>query len=483
MRSERISPTLILALALVFGIWGNTVLRPLPLGLNIFLWFAPIIMVFYGYTTIRTEEIKRGTAILLSVALIFSLVPAFRASGLLIILSILTTLFALVMASLSHAGFTLGRTSTSQILYSLLLNPLESAFAWFQWIPMESIPASVVTNKRKHRAFGIARGLLLSLPFALIFISLFASADQQFGVFVYSFEDIHLERAVPHIFFSALYTWAALTLLVLFYFADKLPNPTSRASEHPNSWAMELIVILSVINAIFIVYGYFQLGYLFGGVEHIMRTPNLTVAQYARRGFFESATACVLVLIIVQSFRERLRSSENSFRRTYKYLAITLIALGMIVIASAFQRIMIYTDTFGLTLDRLYIYVALVWMLLCFIWFVATVVLPWHDRFILGAIGLAFACFGILIAINPDVTVAKANVARFERIGEFDLSYALRLSDDAYPVLAGVVPNLNSEQQQRFREHVANRQSRIGRVSFTNWNLARSRLMRDFEYY
>ena len=421
----------------------------------------------------------------LALAILFSLVPAVRASGFLVFLSVLATLFALALAlaAVSHAGFALHKTSTPDFLFVLLINPLESAFVFFQWFPLARVWPQREDSNRSRRLLAIARGLLLSFPFCLIFVTLFASADMQFYNMIEALDDWEFERLIYHTFFSVVFAWLALTILVFFYFSNRALSAVSNPGESGNTWATELIVVLVVINVIFVVYGYFQLGYLFGGIEHIMRTPNLTVAEYARRGFFESATACALVLIILQLFGERLYGLGGTAQRTYKVLAIIQISLALVVIASAFQRIMLYTDSFGLTQDRLYVYVALSWMMLCFVWFVATLVLPWRNRFILGAIGLGYVCFGATVALNPDAYVAAVNVARYQEVGEFDTAYATRLSDDAIPVLAEAVDDFDDVHRKPvlnlIRERVASKED----DAVWTMNYTRFRLISEYGEY
>ena len=62
-----------------------------------------------------------------------------------------------------------------------------------------------------------------------------------------------------------------------------------------------------------------------------------------------------------------------------------MVGLLFIVVASALQRMYLYTSIFGLTELRLYTTTFMIWISVVLVWFVLTVMRSRRDRFVFGA--------------------------------------------------------------------------------------------------
>jgi len=289
----------------------------------------------------------------------------------------------------------------------------------------------------------LLRGLAVSLVLLTGFGSLFASADPAFAdiadrillpdvtVGPLSFRLFVLvvvavlvgaaaaaARAVPA---AGLSGWAsALVDAVLAPLAWRPPRRQRARLE----WALPL-ALLDLLFASFVL---LQAAVLFGGREHLLRTPGLTAAEYARQGFFQLIAVAALTLAVVAA---AVRWVGDQDRRLLRPLLGLLCALTGAVLVSAAVRLHHYEQTFGHTRLRLVVGVAIVWIGVVFALVVVAGVrwqAGWLPRAVLGS--AVVALLG-LNGLNPDAFVARRNVDRYAASGRIDVGYLSGLSADA----------------------------------------------------
>ena len=156
----------------------------------------------------------------------------------------------------------------------------------------------------------------------------------------------------------------------------------------------------------------------------------MTYADYARHGFFELVIVAVLVLPLILG-ADAVADGTRRQLRLVRGLAVTLIALVGVVIASALQRLWLYQEQFGLTELRVYATGVVLWLAVVFVWLAVTVLRGRRHLFATGAVALGFAATLSLNVLDPDALIARTNVAR----PQADVSYLASLSDDAVPTL------------------------------------------------
>src|SRR3712207_5881929 len=110
-----------------------------------------------------------------------------------------------------------------------------------------------------------------------------------------------------------------------------------------------------------------------------------------------------------------------------------MVALTMVILVSAFQRMLVWEEVqfYINTPTRLYVRAFIVWLSLLFVWLFSTLWVR-RARF---AIGAFVAALGFLVTINmmnPDADVAARNLLRND---ELSTRYLYLLSEDAVPVL------------------------------------------------
>ena len=336
----------------------------------------------------------------------------------------------------------------------------------------------------------LARGLLLGAPIALIFAILFASADPIFrqGLLDVLGLRIDLGDLPGRLLFVGASAWLAAGLLGIA--ASGIPaveraslGAASRTAAAPMErvlGATEATVVLLAVVSVFGAFVALQVAYLFGG-QDTMAAGGLTYSAYARRGFFELVAAAALAggLIVLLELLVVRRS------RFYLALGVALVALTLVVLASAALRLQLYQEAYGWTELRLYVAVSIVAMAASLA-VLATFLLV-NRTHLLGH-AMAVIALVSLVGLNvlaPSAFVAARNVDRVihpesvppDGDHSLDIGYLGVLADDAIPVLVQALPQLPAADAIVVQRELEQRRGELGAdPAFTSpmaWNLGR----------
>jgi hypothetical protein len=242
--------------------------------------------------------------------------------------------------------------------------------------------------------------------------------------------------------------------------------------------AVEIGVILGLVNLLFLSFVIFQIPYLFGGFELVQNTPDFKLAEYARRGFGELVAVAAIVLPMLLASHWLLKKESPAAQKLFRILAGIQIALLFVIMASAVQRLVILTGPlgYGMTTVRLYPMIFMTWLAIVFVLFACTVLRNARQYFAWAALWSAIVVLGATHVLNPDAFIVRTNIALMQQGREFDAHYNSQLSDDAVPSLLGSFESLNSEDQQIVVRRLAGRFcDRSGSGDLRSWNLARFR--------
>lgn len=240
--------------------------------------------------------------------------------------------------------------------------------------------------------------------------------------------------------------------------------------------AIEVSIVLGLINLLFLSFVVVQIPYLFGGFELVQNTPDFKLADYARRGFGELVTVAALVLPILLVSHWLLRKDKPINGKIYKVLAGVQIALLFVIMASAAQRLLILTGNlgYGLTTIRFYPMVVMIWLAIVFGWFAMTVLRGARQNFAWGALWSALMILGVLHFVNPDDYIARTNINLMKQGRDFDGEYNSNLSDDAVPVLLENIGSMSFENQCFVISNLKRRKQAADKeTDFRSWNLSR----------
>jgi hypothetical protein len=123
----------------------------------------------------------------------------------------------------------------------------------------------------------------------------------------------------------------------------------------------------------------------------------------------------VLVIPVLVGTRAALKPGRELARR-HTMLSIPVVVLLGAIIISAMLRLKMYVHFYGLTTDRLYPLVFMVWLAIVVLWLSLTVLRDWGQPFIAGALLSGLATLLALNIADPDAIVARVNIARASRV-------------------------------------------------------------------
>ncbi len=239
----------------------------------------------------------------------------------------------------------------------------------------------------------------------------------------------------------------------------------------------EVVIVLGLVNVLFGVFVAMQVPYLFGGMELIQNTPDLKMADYARRGFGELVVVASLVLPMLLAGHWLLRKGGTRNITVFRILAAVQIALLFVVMASAVQRLHILTgeEGYGMTTVRFYPMVFMAWLAVVFLWFAATVLRNARRNFAWGALWAAVVVLAATNIMNPDAFIVRSNIALMQEGRHFDAWYNSGLSSDALPDLMQAFPQFGEYEQCATRENLRRRFAEYTEADndIRTWNISR----------
>jgi Domain of unknown function (DUF4173) len=442
----------ILVAGVVLGILGDALLRQTPWGLNWALWSVAALVAAVVVTRLVGFEPPPAWPWLMGLALLFSAALVWRASPVLAGLNLLSAAAcAALAAGAVRAGVVSYVVSAAGFAVGLLLGPIA---------PTTDVDWDEVPRGWGAHAGAAARGFVVALPLLALFGGLFVAADAVFAELVseaFDFEDAFVRVTV-----IALWGWIACGLLhQLLVRREAVEVQVER-----RLGAVEVGVILGTLNVLFLVFVVVQLRYLFGGDGHVLGTTGLTYAEYARRGFFELVAVSTLVLPTLLLMKSFARA-----RRLFRALATSLVVLLAVVMASAVERMRLYTDAYGLTQLRLYTLAFMLALGVVFAWMLVTLLRDRHRAFMSGAFAVGLVAVAALNVVNPDALIARINLDRhLDERKQLDSSYLAGLSADATPTVLARLDELEPDARRFLRSSLAGDSH-----GWRTWNWSRAR--------
>ncbi|MEO5740307.1 MAG: DUF4173 domain-containing protein, partial [Vicinamibacterales bacterium] len=475
------------------GAVGDALLRAPdgPINLNLSLWVASVAVAAFALHRRAAVALDRERGAWLAIGVLFAAGLAWRDAEPLKLLGLVCATLTFALAAHRLSGDWVRRAGVLRYAGALALGALH---AWtapvLALVDATRSTPRVETGRTAawHRAAAVARGLVIAAPLVAVFGALFVSADAVFAGLVANVVRFDFGRIAGHIVLFSITGWISTGYLRGFLTGTELPPLADRRQGFdggvlvPKRWALgitEVATALSAINLLFLVFVIVQFRYLFGGDALVQVTPDLTYAEYARRGFFELVFAVVLVVPVLLAADWLLDRRIRRDALVLRGLAGVQIGLVLAITASALQRLRLYHASYGLTESRFYAMVLLIWIGAVLCWLAATVLRGRRDSFAFGMLASGFATVALLFVINPAAIVARTNVARMTSANgpaRFDVDYASSLSADAVPVLINALPALPREVQCLLARRMLRRlpPERVRSIRSWNWSVARA---------
>ena len=455
--TQKILPFILMLTSLGLGILANYLLRVSSWGLNIPVLMAVFVISMIGITSWKRRQANEAqtsspSVILLLSILIFALCFVVRASAFMQALNIFVIFVCLLLLSLRMSDKDFLNFSFEDIFLgsgrSLFLLPFAPLFLFIEtkW--------SQLRFRGKDRAsalFPLLRGLIIAIPIFIVFAMLFASSDAIFGQFfetLFSW-NIDIDHLISHLISIAFLSYCFAALLRNTFLAPdwhSLNEEQATAANFLQLGVLELYIILGSLIVLFTSFLIVQFKYLFGGAERVLDT-TLSYAEYGRSGFFELVTVAfflnILLLILLW-----LSKNNNAAKNTFKLLASTIIILLFGVILSAYKRLSLYIDAYGLTEDRFYSMAFIFFLGMLMVFFLFKLFIKKSPSLASGYIILGMLAVLNLVIINPDKQIATVNIEKsLNDMSSLDSNYlSYNLSNDAIPTVVNFHKNSSVTQ-------------------------------------
>jgi hypothetical protein len=464
------------AAVLLIGIVGDWLLRPGPAGINVTVLTLATLGIVIHHARKHRLLTERPAHITLGAACVFSLLYCWRDVG----PTSLLVLFVIAVSVVLTAAQRIGRDPRNAYLW----NYAQDAFNFAMWALLLPFTLAFRSHRTAESAahpvsatgLAVARGVLIAAPLIVVLGSLLVSADALFEKFLTDLFDFDLDTVFSHVVVFAFCAWSAAAVWWQCL-EGPVGNTTYRTGERKPFalGAVEINVALGLVTALFMTFIAFQVRYFFGGHERVLTEAGLTYADYARRGFFELATVAGIALAVLVLCSRLVETAGPRGRRIFTFIAAAFVLSVLTIVASAFHRMGLYIDAYGLTRERLYTASFMIWVAVVFLWLYFCVYGDRLRRFAWGLVLSGYAATFALLAINPDATIARFNMERAIDGKPLDIEYMRTLSFDAVPVLVRMLPSLEGEEHAHVQELLNSGAIGGGRWDSRTWTWGRAR--------
>ena len=275
-------------------------------------------------------------------------------------------------------------------------------------------------------------GLLIAVPLLAILLPLLINADAAFEALLKKLPDWDFTELVISVLFGSLLAcYLYIRGTALHHTPKVFVAPKVRKGVNP----LTVNTALCCVALVYAVYLVSQLAYFSGGFSGIL-PKDFTMAEYARRGFFEMAWLCAINLGII-ALAVGLVSGKGKAPLFTRLICLFLGIVTSFLVVSASAKMFMYIDAYGLTRLRVLTEVIMLWIgiatLTVSLWLFAPK-LPYMKVVLIAAllIGAAVAWADV------DTVVARYNVTAYQsgKLETIDMDHLDSLGNGAIPYIA-----------------------------------------------
>lgn len=353
---------------------------------------------------------------------------------------------------------------------------LGDAFYSFYNLGIGRLPQSFRGLKRAFQSGGAAVkkggailvGLVIAIPLLAVMIPLLIRADAAFDGLLQLLPDFDFFELVVTALFG-------LGLWCVLYTRGVALCHTPKESRHatPRKGISVLTVntVLCSVSLLYTVYLLSQLAYFSGGFSGIL-PEGYSLAEYARRGFFEMAWLCAIDLGIIGLGLGLVRKEGRAPLST-RLLCLFVCVVTLFFVVAASGKMFLYIGSYGLTRLRLLtqivmLFMALVTVLVALWLFIPR--LPYMKAILLAGLLIG----GGVLWADVDTQVAAYNVNAYlsSQMENIDLTYLCSLSDGAIPHIYRLIAQSPEKPVSDMAKRMLKDRSAFLGEDFRSWNYA-----------
>ncbi len=470
MRAKTERALALLGVAIVLGVSGDLLRSWVPGRLDVALWVTLFLVTAAVLVRARALPEPPQAAWLSAMAWLLVSSLIWRDAPALFGLNLLGLVGLLAIGAPGTAMRSIDRLGVLQLARGSVLLGAETVGGPLSAVVRDVAWAELPLTSRTRRIGGVLAGFAAAIPVLVVFGALFGEADPLFRQAidqVFGFDPEHL-------LFIGFVAWiAAGALRGAFWREGRGPaRDLGAGGQVP---AGLLVGFVGGIAALFALFVGFQARELFLDSAQFQTLTGVTIAEYARGGFFELLWVAILTLPLLLGADWLLARGDPAEIRRFRRITAAALVLLAPVLASAVHRMVLYVSYYGLTSDRFYALAFMGWLGVVFAWFAITVLRGQRSRFVPGALAGAYGLLLLLNIGNPDGVIAGVNLRRAAAGAPLDVSYVASLSADAVPEILAVAPSLPTPDRcalsQLLQERHGTGTAKGGATAV--WNLSR----------
>ncbi len=322
----------------------------------------PIIIILFGYTyfmnTLKKEiNIKSYFYLFLIIIVLLSyyIVPIADINKLLniLVIGILTSVY---VYSLINPNY---KIDINFIKWFTKLFP-GYLFSNMEFIS-PAMKSAKVSNQKNNN---ILKGVLISIPFLIIIISLLTHGDAYFKMFITKLlSTINIDLS-----FNTLVSITITIVLSFIFIFSTITNIYQTRNTQVGDIKKKKVdntisyILLSVINFAYLLFLISEISKL---TTNFLNIPvEYTYAKYAREGFFELLGVSTINFSVLIFYN---KLAEYDHKKTIKYLLLSLIIFSILLIFNSYYRMILYITEYSFTILRMQVVLFLTMELIFFI--------------------------------------------------------------------------------------------------------------------
>jgi len=270
--------------------------------------------------------------------------------------------------------------------------------------------------------------ILITVPFLVVFVSLLFSADEHFKEVLTQLFDFELGFNMRYFFTVPLYF---ILYLLLFIYGSSNHKDRTQTTETKSLDMLIVGIFLGMINLLFAIFIMVQIPFLFGELN---LPEHMTLAEFAREGFFQLMMVMGIVLLIFLFIMRRFKGEKIAILLLGGLLIQTII-MGIV----SLKKMYLYQSIKGATVMRYYVEWFDYFLLIVLAFGLLFLIRKLEFRKLLNIVAiLGLFAFALVISLNVDGMVASHNIEKFKNSpNDLDKKAISKLSIDALPAVQG----------------------------------------------
>lgn len=309
-------------------------------------------------------------------------------------------------------------------------------------------------------------GLVVAVPVLVILIPLLISADAAFEGLFQCLPEFNLDEGIATVIYGSGIACLIYTQGISLRHREKgdAPSPVmKRFISH-----LTVNTVLGAVCVVYVVYLISQLAYFVGGFSGIL-PEEFTMAEYARRGFFEMAWICAIDLGLMALAVGLVQKNQGKAPLSTRILCLFIGVVTVFLVATASAKMFLYIGSYGLTRLRLLTEVIMVYLAIATVMVSVWLFRP-KLRYMQVLLITALIIGAAVLWVDVDTVVASYNVSAYQagRLASIDLGYLEELGNEAIPQIAKLTEDSDPAVAARAKYIVSH--CRADWNDFRGWN-------------